>query len=116
VAPGVERFLDAALFEPDQTSLVAAESLRCRWSTRAIILLYHSLLRRKHSDRRHGALPVFPGHKFIPRSDGVWNGQRVRCLKVEGHNRNTGLVACSGMGHQRIAEDVLALPAGPLSR
>ena len=36
---GIARFLGAALFEPDQTSLVVAESLRCRWSARAIISL-----------------------------------------------------------------------------
>ena len=33
VARGVERYLGATLFEPDETSLVLAESLRCRWST-----------------------------------------------------------------------------------
>ncbi len=28
----------------------------------------------------------FLRHEFIPCHDGFWNGQRFRCLKVEGHN------------------------------
>ena len=28
----------------------------------------------------------FLGHELIPCRDGAWNGQPVRCLKVEGYN------------------------------